>query len=130
MTSNNQKKSLTWVLFLMVLLTTQLREGDAGVNFKLKKLLKKILLLRALTPKKDIAIIPLPIPLNLLELLKEKLTMDMSPKMPEMPMPMPMPYPMYMPSGGEKMGSEMMMMNPPADQMKMPSGNYGMMGGG
>ncbi|KAF8777757.1 uncharacterized protein LOC129975250 [Argiope bruennichi] len=126
MAVETQRKSLTWTLLLMVLLTTQLRESEAGVNFKLKKLLKKILLLRALSPKKDIAIIPLPIPLGLVEMLLKKGKMEMEmPKMPEMPMPMPMPmhmmpYPM--------MGGEMMMMKPPAEEMKMPSGGgYGKM---
>ncbi|GFR05915.1 uncharacterized protein TNCT_615601 [Trichonephila clavata] len=114
-----KKPSLTWALFLVVLLTTQLRESDAGVNLKLKKLLKKVLLLRALAPKKNIAIIPLPIPLEpILKLLKGKMDEKMMmPKLPEMPMG----YPMYMmPPADKMMGADMMMMNPP-EEMKMPA---------
>lgn len=91
-TMSSSKLSLS--LFLLVLLTTHLRPSEAGVSLKLKKLLKKALLLRALSPKKSIAILPIPIPL---ELLKKELG-KLLPKMPEMPPKMPeMPYSYHMP---------------------------------
>ncbi|XP_071042129.1 uncharacterized protein [Parasteatoda tepidariorum] len=115
---------MTWTLFLLFLLTAQLQEGDAVTSLKLKKILKKALLLRALSPKKSVAVIPIPIPLSLIKDILDKLTMpkmDM-PMMMEMPkMPPPM-YPSYMPA-------PMMMMPksdgmPPKKEEMMPSSYY------
>ncbi|XP_035206419.1 uncharacterized protein LOC118181395 [Stegodyphus dumicola] len=118
-----RRSSLTWTFFLLVLLTTQLDDSEAFVSLKVKKLLKKALLLKALTSPKGIAIIPIPIPLSLLQKLKEK-------KEEEKKTPPPMPYPMHTMEYAWVPPKEMdMMMPPPKDGKMMPSGHYGMIAG-
>ncbi|KAG8185156.1 hypothetical protein JTE90_005135 [Oedothorax gibbosus] len=150
------KLSLLCCVFLFAILSTHLQPSEALKSIKLKKLLKKILILKALSPKKSVAILPLPIPLELLKkelakLLggdKEMPMMHMSPMsmspmsmMQMAPMPMMPSYSeIYMPSGHTKiMPHEMMKprepimmphqeMMKPKDTMMMPQfANYEMM---
>lgn len=93
-----KRPSFAWTLFLIFLFTTQIDDSQAITSLKLKKLLKKFLLLKALSPKKGVTIIPIPIPLNLLPKLDLEALLK-GDKMEEMPMmPPPMMPPPMMPS--------------------------------